>query len=78
MALARFGRARYAEILLASSVTPIGSLLIADLAGPSTEVIRLVQIRMIFPELLRRVGTSDAQAAPMLISDRQAELVCGQ
>ena len=42
---------------------PIGSLLISDLAGPSTEVIRLVHIRMILPELLRRVGTFDAHAA---------------
>jgi hypothetical protein len=33
------------------------------LAGPTAEVIRLVHIRMILPELLRRVGTFDAHAA---------------
>ena len=43
-------------------MTPIRCLLISDLAGPSTEVIRLVHIRMILPELLRRVGTFDAHA----------------
>src|ERR1700733_14562777 len=57
------GRARKRRSWSASSVTPIGSPLISDLAGPSSEVIRLVHIRMILPELLRRVGTFDAHAA---------------
>ena len=43
-------------------MTPIGSFLISDLAGPTSEVIRLVHIRMILPELLRRVGAFDAHA----------------
>src|SRR6476620_3853499 len=34
-----------------------------DLAGPTAEVIGLVHILMILPELLRRVGTFDAHAA---------------
>src|SRR5262249_56641670 len=49
--------------MAASSVTPIGSLLISDLAGPTSEVISLAHIRMILPELLRRVGAFDAHAA---------------
>src|ERR1700722_16103779 len=56
-------RARKRRSWSASSVTPIGSFLISDLAGPSSEAIRLVHIRMILPELLRRVGTFDAHAA---------------
>jgi hypothetical protein len=59
----RVGRARKRRSWSASSVAPVGSLLISDLAGPSSEVIRLVHIRMILPELLRRVGTFDAPAA---------------
>src|ERR1700720_2236667 len=56
----RFRRAPKRRSWSASSVPPIGNLLISDLAGPSSEVIRLVHIRMILPELLRRVGTFDA------------------
>src|SRR6516164_5340269 len=59
----RFGRARKQRSWSASSVPPIGSFLISDLAGPTSEVIRLVHIRMILPELLRRVGAFDAHAA---------------
>src|SRR6476469_5232636 len=58
----RFGPASSRRSRSASSVPPIGSLLISDLAGPSSEVIRLVHIRMILPELLRRVGTFDTHA----------------
>src|SRR5262249_16607429 len=39
------------------------SLLVSDLAGPTSEVRRLVRIRMILPELLCRVGTLDTHAA---------------
>ena len=59
----RFGHASSRRSRPASSVPPIGSPLISDLARPSSEVIRLVHIRMILPELLRRVGTFDAHAA---------------
>src|SRR3984885_8386328 len=55
-------RARKWRSWSASSVTPIGSFLFSHLAGPSSEAIRLVHIRMILPELLRRVGTFDAHA----------------
>src|SRR6476661_10130764 len=59
----RFGRGRKRRSWSASSVSPIGSLLISHLAGPTAEVIRLVHIRMVLPELLRRVGTFDAHAS---------------
>ena len=42
---------------------PIGSLLIADLAGPSAEVIQVVNVLVIFPIFLGRVRTLDAHAA---------------
>jgi hypothetical protein len=49
--------------LLTSSTAAIRSFLVANLARPSTKVIRLVHVLVVLPELLRRVGAFDAHAA---------------
>jgi hypothetical protein len=56
----RFGRAR--KRTLWSNVTLIGSFLISDLAGPSTEVIDLADIVVLLPILFSRVGALYAHA----------------
>jgi hypothetical protein len=50
-------------------MTPIRTLLIAYSARPSTELIHVANILVLFPKLLRRAHPFDAHAPIMVIPD---------